>query len=184
MAVYMMLLVPLWPASGEAVRRGDTAWLRRSLRYSMLIGVGMMAATGIVLLLFTGPVLRQLKGAQGLTISRGLIVAMTVTFILRAWVDCRSIILNSAGVLVPQIAFYGGHAVLNLLVAIVAMRRFGVEGVAWATAITALLTGAWGYPWMIKRFILSRAGTSAPPAPAPVQLGLNGAEPAAVTKGP
>jgi O-antigen/teichoic acid export membrane protein len=170
--VYMMLLVPLWPASGEALRRGDNAWLRRSLRFSMLIGVAMMAATGIALLVFTEPVLRHIKGAQGLTISRSLILAMTLTFVLRAWVDCRSIILNSASVLLPQIYFYTGHAVLNLLVAILVVRRFGVEGVAWSTAITAIVTVGWAYPWLIRRYIF-RSGT---PAPAKVSGGVAPAE--------
>jgi len=50
-----------------------------------------------------------------LTISRSLIVAVTLTFLCAPWVDCRSIILNSMNVLVPQIWFYTTHAVLNLV---------------------------------------------------------------------
>lgn len=155
--VYTMLLTPLWPASGEALRRGDVAWVRKSLRYSMLVGCGMMLAGGTVLLLFTERVLNHIKGAQGLTISRSLILAMTLTFLLRAWVDCRSLILNSMNVLVPQIWFYTGHAVLNLVVGILVVKRWGVEGVAWCTFITGLVSSAWGYPWMIRRFIMTAA---------------------------
>lgn len=155
--VYMMLLTPLWPASGEALRRGDVAWVRKSLRYSMVIGCGMMLAGGLALLLFTQPVLSRIKGAQGLTISRSLIVAVTLTFILRAWIDCRSIILNSVNVLLPQICFYTGHALLNLFVGILVVKRWGVEGVAWSTFFTGLISSAWGYPWMIRRFIMPAA---------------------------
>jgi Na+-driven multidrug efflux pump len=77
-------------------------------------------------------------------------------FALRAWVDCRSIIVNSAGVLVPQLAFYGGHAVLNVIVAFLLAKRFGIEGVAWATVLTALVTSTWGYPWMIRKYIFGK----------------------------
>jgi O-antigen/teichoic acid export membrane protein len=155
--VLMMLLNPLWPASGEAVRRGDVAWVRKSLRLSTLFGVGIMSCIGIGLLLFTNPILRRFPAAAGVTVSRSLILAVTLTFILRAWVDSRSIILNSVNILKPQIIFYAGHAILNLVVAILVVHRFGVEGVAWSTAITALLTSVWGYPWMIKRYIVDRA---------------------------
>jgi len=154
--VFMMLLNPLWPASGEAVRRGDFAWVRKSLRNSMLVGMGIMGCIGLALLLFSGPVLARFPAAAGVTVSRSLILAVTITFVLRAWVDSRSIILNSVNVLKPQIVFYSGHAILNLIVAIALVKPFGVEGVAWATPITALLTSVWGYPWMIKRYIFNK----------------------------
>ncbi|MBC8106263.1 MAG: oligosaccharide flippase family protein [Anaerolineae bacterium] len=155
--VFMMLLNPLWPASGEAVRRGDFAWVRKSLRFSMLIGMGIMGCIGVSLLLFAGPVLARFPAAAGVTFSRSLILAITITFVLRAWVDSRSIILNSVNVLKPQIVFYSGHAILNLILAIALVKPFGVEGVAWATPITAVLTSVWGYPWMIKRYIFNKS---------------------------
>jgi O-antigen/teichoic acid export membrane protein len=154
--VYMMLLNPLWPASGEAVRRGDVAWVRKSLRLSMLFGMGIMACLGVALLVFTEPVLRRFPEAQGMHVSKSLILAVTATFILRAFVDCRSIILNSVSILKPQIVFYTGHAVLNLIIAILLVRPFGVEGVAWSTPITALITSVWGYAWMINRYIFRK----------------------------
>jgi len=155
--VFMMLLNPLWPASGEAVRRGDVAWVRKSLRLSMLVGMGIMGCIGIALLLFTQPVLARFPAAAGVHVSRSLILAVTITFVLRAWVDSRSIILNSVNILKPQIVFYTGHAVLNLVLAIALVKPFGVEGVAWSTPITALLTSVWGYEWMIKRYIFRKA---------------------------
>ncbi|CAN5606061.1 N/A [soil metagenome] len=155
--VYMMLLNPLWPASGEAVRRCDVAWVRKSLRLSMIFGMGIMLCIGVMVFFFTAPVLRRFPEAQGMIVSRSLILAVTCTFILRAWVDCRSIVLNSVAVLKPQIFFYTGHAILNIVLAIILVKPFGVEGVAWSTPITALVSSAWGYPWMIKRYIFLKA---------------------------
>lgn len=153
--VYMMLLTPLWPASGDAVRRGDLAWLRKSLRISMLAGCGIMLLCGIALLIGGNKLLHLLPGGAGLHASKSLILAMTCAFIARAWVDGRSIILNSAEVLVPQTFFYGGHAAINVVVAIALGRVYGVEGVAWATPITALATSVWGYPWLVQRYIFN-----------------------------
>ena len=92
--------------------------------------------------------------------SRTLIAGLTLMFALRAWVDCRSIIVNSAGVLVPQLAFYGGHAVLNVLLAFALAKRYGIEGVAWATVLTALVTSTWGYPWMVRKYIFGTRPTA------------------------
>jgi O-antigen/teichoic acid export membrane protein len=154
--LFMVVLSPLWPASGEAVRRGDIAWIRKSLRYSLLMGCSIPLLLGVVLYFFAPTIIYYWTRGQVIHVPRNIIVALALTFSMRAWVDCRSIILNSVGILRWQIVFYAAHAVLNFVVAIIGVRRFGVAGVAWATPITALFTSFLGYPWMIRRFILSR----------------------------
>jgi len=64
--------------------------------------------------------------------------------------------MNSVGIFRPQIIMFGGHAVLNLALALTLARPFGVEGVAWATPISALLTSVWGYPWLMKKLLYSK----------------------------
>ena len=44
---------------------------------------------------------------------------MTAMFLLRAWVDSRSVILNSANVLLPEVYFFVAHAGLNLILAVI-----------------------------------------------------------------
>jgi O-antigen/teichoic acid export membrane protein len=149
--VFMLLLMPLWPAYGEALRRGDWVWVRRGVRWSLWLGCGLMLCCGAGMLLCGNQVLRLWTWGQDLHVSHSLIVAMTLMFALRAWVDSRSIVLNSANVLLPQIYVFGAHAVANTALAIILAHRMGVEGVAWATVITSLLTSFWGYPWMLRR---------------------------------
>jgi Na+-driven multidrug efflux pump len=64
--------------------------------------------------------------------------------------------LNSVAIYKPQIFFFGAHALLNLALALILARPFGVLGVAWATPIAALLTSAWGYPWLMRKYLYSR----------------------------
>jgi len=151
--VYMLVLTPLWPAHGEAIRRGDLAWVRRAVNLSALLGCSLMLGFGSFVVIFGRPLVHFWTRGQQVNFSTSLIVAMSATFALRAWVDCRSVVLNSVPVLVPQLLFYGGHALLNVVVAIAAAKRFGVEGVAWATPLTALVTSTWGYPWMLRRLL-------------------------------
>lgn len=149
--VFMMALMPLWPAYGEAVRRGDFAWVKRGVRLSLLLVCGGMIAMGAILYFFDAPIF-QLWMRRPIVVSRSLILAMTATFVLRGWVDCRSMVLNPANILWPQIWFFAVHAVLNIIGAILLTPWMGVEGVAWATPLAALLTSAWGYPWMMRRY--------------------------------
>jgi O-antigen/teichoic acid export membrane protein len=156
--VFMLFLTPIWPAMGEAVRRNDLGWVSTTIRRMSIFGVGAMLLGGAALLFARGPMgalLTRLAG-EPINVSTSLILATAVTFAARAWVDSRSIVLNATGVLMPQIPFYTGHAVLNAVVSIAVVRRWGVEGVAWTTAITTLLTSAWGYPWLIRRYIMNK----------------------------
>lgn len=154
--VFMLMISPLWPAHGEALRRGDLAWTRRALRWSLLLGCGSILLFGTAMFFF-GPRIVRLWTGTPVEFSRSLVAGLTLMFALRAWVDCRSIIVNSAGVLAPQLWFFGGHAVLNVFVAFLLAPRYGIEGVAWATVLTALVTSAWGYPWMVRKYIFRSA---------------------------
>jgi O-antigen/teichoic acid export membrane protein len=153
--LFMMLLSPLWPAHAEALRRGDLAWVRTRLRWSLVFGCGLMLLAGGTLLIIGRPLIRLWIGYD-LQYSNNLVIALMLLFALRAWVDCRSVVLNSATVLRPQMIFFGAHALLNVAAGILLARRFGAEGVAWATVFTSLVTSAWGYPWMMRKFIWSQ----------------------------
>lgn len=163
-ALFMIVLAPLWPAHGEALRRGDLAWVRRMLRHSLLIGCGIMTAATVALFFFSGPILRIWTRGDSVEVSRTLVLAVGSMFILRAWVDCRSVVLNGANVLVPQMIVFGGHAFANFALGLTLARHgYGVEGVAWATVITSLLTSTWAYPWIMRRYLWNRADAFPPP---------------------
>ena len=133
------------------MRRGDFAWVKRGVKLSLIVVCGGMISVGLLLYFFDAFIFRHWMH-QPITVSRSLVLAMTATFVLRGWVDCRSMVLNPANILWPQIWFFAVHAVLNIVGALVLAPRMGVEGVAWATPLAALLTSAWGYPWLMHRF--------------------------------
>lgn len=153
---FMMVIMPLWPAYGDALRRGDVAWVRRGVRLALMTGCGGMLLCGLVLLVAGDWVFRSWTRDKGIYISSSLILALTATFVLRAWVDSRTIVLNSVAQFRPQAVFFVAHAVLNLVLALALAKPFGLEGVAWATPISALLTSAWGYPWLMRRCMAGR----------------------------
>lgn len=156
--VFMLFLHPLWAAYGETLKRGDLEWIKRMVWRTSWGGCGVMLLCTVVLLVGGQRLMALLPHGPNSTgsaveVSRSLILACGLTFATRAWVDCRSVVLLSANVFRPQILFYTGHAVLNLIVAIPAAKYWGVEGVAWSTPITAMLTSVWGYPLLLKWYI-------------------------------
>jgi O-antigen/teichoic acid export membrane protein len=158
---FMLFQAPLWPAYADALRRGDGVWVRRSIRVSLALGSLIVITCGIALLAAGDYIIARWSRHQVTHVSHALTLALTATFLMRVWVDCRSVALNAAGALLPQTAVIGAHAAANLVLAVSLGRRFGVEGVAWATPITAVLTSGWGYPWMVRRFVLKPSARSA-----------------------
>ena len=155
--IFIILLSPLWPAYGEAIRRGDIAWMRRGVRLATMVGCGGILIWGTTLLIAGKWVFPLWTRAPDMVVPRSLILAMTATFALRAWVDSRTIALNSVAIYKPQIFFFGAHAILNFGLAVLLAKPFGAVGVAWATPIASLLTSAWGYPWLMKKHLYSGA---------------------------
>ena len=177
--VFALILSPLWPAYGEAVRRGDLPWVRRQVARTRVYGAGAMLLCGVGMLVAGDWVIRVLSPGTTITVSKNLVVAVAAMFMVRAWVESQSIVLNAANVFVPQMLFFGSHAALNIGLAIVLAKPFGVEGVAWSATITGLLTSVWGYPWMIRKYILN---APPPPAPPPAEPRPGGFEPVIATK--
>ncbi len=147
--IYLLFLMPMWPAYGEALRRHDWDWVKKHLRLSLWLGCGGVALLGVLLLWQGNAILHLWVGEAVMPAS--LVVGLTLSFVFKAWVDCRSVVLNAAGYLRGQIYFWSIQAVLNLLLALTLVRPYGVLGVAWAGPISSVLTSFWGYPLMIKR---------------------------------
>ena len=118
----------------------------------------VVLSSGLGMLVLGNRVIGWLSPGTTITVSKNLILAVTAMFVVRAWAESQSIALNSASVFTPQVILFGGHALLNVVVAIALAKPFGVEGVAWSTSLTGVVTSVWGYPWMIRKYITHAKG--------------------------
>src|SRR5205085_4710275 len=103
--VYSMILTPLWPAHGEALRRGDIAWVRKALTWTVVFGCASVAACGAAMFLFGDQILRIWTRGTMVSVPRNLVLAMTALFMLWTTMTSISILLNSAGILRVQMWF-------------------------------------------------------------------------------
>jgi O-antigen/teichoic acid export membrane protein len=170
--VFTMLLAPLWPAYGEAFRRDDYRWIKKTVRLSSFLGCGATIGFGVVMFFFGDVILRLWTRGQHIEISKVLIAGITAAFAARAWVECRTIVLIGAGYLVPQMYFLAANAILNIALAIMFAKQWGVDGVAWAVPVSTLLTSAWGYPLMISRCIRMKQAAATAGAGSAAEAGV------------
>jgi O-antigen/teichoic acid export membrane protein len=167
--VFGVVMYPMWPAYGEAIRRGDLAWARRAIRLMLCFGTAGMLLCGASLFFFGKPIVALLTRGQDVEVSRALVLAITAMFVMRAWAECQSIPLNAAGVVKPQIRILLSNGILNVILALFLVKPYGVLGVAWAFPLTALVTTLWGYPWLIRKYLSSSAALPATKLAAPVE---------------
>ena len=151
--IFALALGSIWPAYGEAARRGDMAWVRNKLLQSMVFGIGLMLACGAFMYFFGGTVVRIWTRGEATQVQKSLVIATTAFFAVRALTECQSVVLNAIGVLMPQVWFLGANAILNLIVGVLLAKHYGVVGVAWSFPASALFTTMCGYPYLVRRYL-------------------------------
>jgi len=131
-------LTPLWPAYAEALTRGDRAWVRRTLRKSLLLGfaVNVPAAAAIF---FAAPFM--LAAWVGGAVQPPVLLLLS----LAAWAALNSIngpvgmFLNGVGALRYQAIACSLMAVANLALSIFFTRRLGIAGVVLGSIVAQAL---------------------------------------------
>jgi O-antigen/teichoic acid export membrane protein len=133
-----MGLTPLWPAYGEAIARGDVAWVRRvffaSLRIALAISIPLCT-----LLALAGPWILRVAVGKSLHAPMSLMVALAVWGVVSAVLGPMSMLLNGAGVLKAQTIAAVFVSLSNLALSIFLTRRLGVIGVCLGSIIAQLL---------------------------------------------
>ncbi len=150
-------LQPLWPAYREALAREDLSWfskaLRRSFRYSAILGV----AASAVLVLVAAPLIRVWAGSE-VDPSTSLLVALGVYSALFTVTTAQAMYFFAT----EELRFLAAVALVGLAVnlgfSIALTRTIGVPGPAWGSVI-ALGTAFVVQGLYIRR--ATRAGVSA-----------------------
>jgi O-antigen/teichoic acid export membrane protein len=152
-SVFGVVLLPMWPALGEAVRRGDHAWARTALarlvRWSTL---GMAAVVAV--LVAVGPfAIRLWTGNPDVVPGRWLLLAVGAYYLVRTFTECFTIVLyglDRQRELFPAVLANG---VLVVGLGILLGRPFGVLGVAVSNVLAFALTQAIWVPWRARRHL-------------------------------
>lgn len=150
--IVAMLMMPLWPAYGEAISRGDMPWVRRTLSRTLL---GVFILTTVVsgaLLLLSNRIILWWVG-PGIHPSFLLMLGLAIWTVLSNCGSTLAMFLNGASVVKFQIIIASVFGIGCLLVKIFLTRHYGIAGVPWATAITYVILTALPYAIYVPRLL-------------------------------
>lgn len=149
-----MLVAPLWPAYGEAVSRGDMAWVRRTLSRTLLGVFILTSAVSGVLVLLSNRILLLWVGPS-IHPPFLLMVGLAGVAVMSSCVGTLQAFMNGASMLRFQAMTHCIFGVACLIVKLGFLRRYGIVGVPWAALLTyglfIILPSIFYVPRIIKR---------------------------------
>jgi O-antigen/teichoic acid export membrane protein len=147
-----MLYLPLWPAYGEAIARGDLAWVRRTLIRATAFGVAATTASSAFLVVAGEDVLRAWLGPV-FDPPFVMLLGMALWAIVSTGFASISMLLNSATVIRFQLIVATIMAGTSILASIVLAGRFGISGIIWGTLLAYLACSALPTLWYVPRLL-------------------------------
>lgn len=133
-----MVLMPLWTANGEAMARGEVAWVRANLtNVTRVLFVAMSIGGGLFLL--AGPLVLTKWFGMTQTPDAVLMSGLFCGTLAIAMAGPHFMVLNGAGEVPIQLAIYGALTPVYLVTKIVLAKHLGVAGPAIAGAVVGLL---------------------------------------------
>ncbi len=133
--IVFTLAMPLWPAYGEAVARGDLRWVRstlsRTLTWVLLSSICMAVALLVfshrILFLWVGPTISP---------SFGLLFGLAAWEIVRSYTGTQQMFLNGAGVMRFQTITHCIFGAACVCAKFWCAKEYGIAGVPWAGVAT------------------------------------------------
>jgi O-antigen/teichoic acid export membrane protein len=133
-----MFLIPLWPAFGEAISRGDMIWVRRTLRRSILISL-LLSITVSLPLVLLGPWILRIWVGRSIVPSYFLLSGLGVWAVMGSAWGGVVMFLNGANALRVQAICTLGMGVSALALKVLLARAVGLPGIVWGTVFSQAL---------------------------------------------
>lgn len=145
-----MTLAPLWPAYREAIQRGDTDWVRHTLRRSVVLSVAGAAAMAAPLV-FLSPWVIHWWVAGAVAPPMLLLAGLGVWRIIEAVGLSLSMYLNGAHIVKAQVFTASMTAGCAILLEIALLKSIGVAGSVWAMIVAYGIFTIVPYAMMVPR---------------------------------
>lgn len=133
-----LLNLPLWAAHGDALARGDSAWVRRTTTRMVAVSVAAAALAGLAAIVAGPAVLRAWLG-HGVALPVSVLLGLALATTVAAALSPLFMVLNAAGIVVPQIIGWGAFALITLPLKYFATDTWGYEALPWVTLVGLLI---------------------------------------------
>jgi O-antigen/teichoic acid export membrane protein len=155
------MLMPLWPAYGEALAREERSWVTRTLKRSLAVTIALSAGIAAVVTIFSQRLFRIWIG-HPLDVPTSLLLGFAVLAVVSTCGNGLATLLNAASVIRFQLATAVVMGVAAVIGKIVLGRHFGLPGVVWGTVIASCVFSLIPTLIYVRRWL--SAGTSVPEA--------------------
>jgi O-antigen/teichoic acid export membrane protein len=153
-------LMPLWPAYRESLARGDGAWVRRTLRRSIILAALINIPVSLVLVV-TGPFLLHLWVGSAVHPTLLLLVGLGTWTIMNTLSGPFAMLLNGANIVGFQATCSILMAIANVAISIYLVQRIGVSGAVYGSVISQAFLILLPSIWYVRRLLRRLPGTEA-----------------------
>lgn len=159
------VLMPLWPAYRESMARGDPAWVKRTLRRSILLAAAFNIPSSLVLMV-AGPFLLHLWVGSTIHPTTLLLVGLGTWTIMNTLNGPFAMLLNGANVVGFQAVCSILMAVANVTISIFLVQRIGVSGAVYGSVISQAVFILIPEIWYVRRLLRRLAPGNSETSPA------------------
>jgi O-antigen/teichoic acid export membrane protein len=129
-----VLVQAIWPAYTEAFARGDSRWIKRTLRMNLLIN-GLTTGTLVAVLVATGPMIILAWAGPAAVPPFRVVLYMGIWSLISAVLAPLICLLNARGRLKGQMIYGIMLAIANRILSVYLLQRSGIEGVILGTVL-------------------------------------------------
>lgn len=146
------VLMPLWPAYRESMARGDVAWVKRTLRRSILLA-GAVNIPSTLFLIVAGPWIIQVWAHGQIHPTTLLLVGLGTWTIMNTLNGPFAMLLNGANIVGFQAICSTLMAVANVAISVYLVGRIGVSGAVFGSVISQGLLVMIPEIWYVRRLL-------------------------------
>jgi O-antigen/teichoic acid export membrane protein len=157
-------LTPLWPAYREAIARGDSPWVKRTLRRSLLLAAAVNIPNAVVMVA-AGPWILNIWVGSAVHPTPILMLGLGAWALMNTVNGPFAVLLNGANVIGFQAVSAVFMAAANVILSILLIQRIGVAGAVWGSVIAQVFFSVIPVTWYVRR-LLRRLATTGPQAAA------------------
>jgi O-antigen/teichoic acid export membrane protein len=147
------VLMPLWPAYREALARGDSAWVGRTIRRSIKLAAVINIPTSLMLIVAGPFVIQVWAPTLHLHPTTLLLVGLGTWTVMNTLSGPFAMLLNGANVVGFQAACSTLMAIANVAISIYLVQRIGVSGAVYGSVISQFVFVLIPEIWFVRRFL-------------------------------
>ncbi len=151
-------LAPLWPAYGEAIQRGDIAWVRSTLVRSIVGSLLLAGTISLALACISRPLFKFWVGVE-LVPSWSLTIGFALWAMIQAGGTAVAMFLNGSNDLLFEVGVSAALVVLGIPLKILLCRQTGVAGVVWGQLLAYLLVVALPFALVLPKILAKHANS-------------------------